>query len=177
MNDEQNQGLGGKLADAYNSILKHSRDGLHKVEQEAGPVLHKLVDSAAEQASALGELTREEANKAGDYLKRDLISAAQFVSRSGKELVDWLRFDVTLIENALLERFSTMVDHTRQELDGLERRADAMGEWHSGEVTGIGTLECKACGEHLHFHHTAHIPPCPKCHGGKFRRISHSDVE
>ncbi|MDH5595020.1 MAG: zinc ribbon-containing protein, partial [Gammaproteobacteria bacterium] len=49
------------------------------------------------------------------------------------------------------------------------------GEWHTGEVVGVGTLRCKACGELLHFHATGHIPPCPKCQKTVFNRVSHSD--
>ena len=67
--------------------------------------------------------------------------------------------------------FSTVVDKTRLELDLLAMQSDALG-WHSGQIAGIGTLECAQCGEQLHFHKTGRIPPCPKCAGTEFARIS-----
>ena len=165
------QHLNEKLIEAYNRMLERTRGAM----AETGKGLHQALDHAMEKASELGELSREEAEKIGDYIKRDLQDAAQFVSESGSELRDWLRFDLEVVENAVLDLFSNMVDHTREELHKLELRANALGEWHTGEITGIGTLQCKSCGEKLHFHHTGHIPPCPKCHGTTYRRISRQD--
>ncbi len=163
--------LNEKLTEAYNRMLERTRSGV----QEAGKGLQHALDAAMEKASELGELSREEAERVGEYVKRDLHDAAEYVSESGSELRDWLRFDVEVVENAVLDLFATMVDHTRDELTKLELRANALGEWHTGEITGIGTLQCKSCGEKLHFHKTGHIPPCPKCHSTAYRRLSTRD--
>jgi len=64
------------------------------------------------------------------------------------------------------------VDKTTIELDQLKARADRLGEWHTGEITGPGTLVCSACNELIHFHKTGHIPPCPKCHATIYKRAS-----
>lgn len=162
-----------KLTEAYNRMLERTRTGMN----EAGKGLQHALDAAMEKASELGELSREEAEKIATYVQRDLEDAAEYINESGTELRDWLRFDLEVVEQALLDLFSTMVDHTREELTRLEMRASAMGEWHTGEITGIGTLQCKSCGEKLHFHHTGHIPPCPKCHGTSFRRLSTRDED
>ena len=42
--------------------------------------------------------------------------------------------------------------------------------YHTGEVTGPGTLVCAECGKELHFHKAGHIPPCPGCRGTRYRR-------
>lgn len=165
------QHMNEKLIEAYNRMLERTRTGMN----EAGKGMQHALDAAMEKASELGELSREEAEKIGEYVKRDLHDAAEFVSESGNELRDWLSFDLEVVENAVLDLFSEMVDHTRDELHKLELRANALGEWHTGEITAIGTLQCKSCGEKLHFHHTGHIPPCPKCHGTAYRRISTRD--
>ena len=171
MNKPLPEGMAEKLTAAYDRMLERTREGIDK----AGKGLQEAVDTAMERATELGELTREEAELVSIYLMRDLEDAAEFVGKSGNELRDWLRFDLEVVEDALLQIFSQMVDHTRVALDDLERRANEVGEWHTGEITGIGTLQCKSCGELMHFHNTGHIPPCPKCHGSKFRRISSSD--
>jgi hypothetical protein len=168
MSDENIPGLDSKLAVAYNLMLERARN----LMSEAGKGAAHGIDAAMEKATELGELSREEAEQVADYVRRDLHDAADFISESGSELGDWLRFDLEVVERSLAEMFAQMVDHTKLELDNLEQRANAIGEWHTGEIVGIGTLECKGCGELLHFHHTGHIPPCPKCRGTTYRRIS-----
>lgn len=168
MSEQQTEGLTGKLTEAYNLMLQRSREAMKNTQSG----VRKAVDTAMEKATELGELTREEAELVSIYVMRDLEDAAAFINTSGKELRDWLRFDLEVVENAVADLFTQMVDHTRLEMDKLEQRANAIGEWHTGEVVGIGTLRCKSCDELLHFHQTGHIPPCPKCHGTTFRRIS-----
>jgi hypothetical protein len=167
MSEQKPEGVAEKLIDAYNLMLDRTRENM----KVAGKELRHGLDAAMEKATELGELSREEAEQVSDYVLRDLHDAADFINESGSELRDWLRFDVQVVEKSLADAFAQMVDHTKMELDQLEQRANAVGEWHTGEIVGIGTLECKGCGEHLHFHKTGHIPPCPKCRGTKYRRI------
>jgi len=166
MNNPLPEDVAKKLSAAYDRTLERTRETMDK----AGKGVREALDMAMEKATELGELSREEADLISIYVMRDLEDAAKFVNKSGQELKDWLRFDLEVVEDALLQIFSNMVDHTRSALDDLQERANAAGEWHTGEVTGIGTLQCKSCGELMHFHQTSHIPPCPKCHGTKFRR-------
>ncbi|GGB54697.1 hypothetical protein F3157_11180 [Virgibacillus dakarensis] len=40
----------------------------------------------------------------------------------------------------------------------------------TGEKPGIGTNQCKNCGETVHpDDNSDHLPPCPKCDGTEFR--------
>lgn len=167
MNNPLPDDVAKKLSDAYDLMLLRTRKTMDKAEKNLGEAL----EMAMEKASELGELTREEADLVSIYIMRDLEDAAKFVEKSGDELRDWLRFDIKVVENTLLDVFSNMVDHTRNALTEIKERANAIGEWHTGEVTGIGTLQCKSCGELMHFHKTGHIPPCPKCHKTRYRRI------
>ncbi|MDH5436596.1 MAG: zinc ribbon-containing protein [Gammaproteobacteria bacterium] len=175
MPDSNERTSNQKLIHAYNTMMERVESVIARADKEGMPVLEKAIEKAAENAHELGELTREEAEKIGSYLKRDLQDAAGYVSESGEQLKEWLSFDLELVENRLMELFSSMVDHTRLELDKLATRADQIGEWHTGEIASVGTLRCKACGELLHFHATGHIPPCPKCKKTVFNRVSHSD--
>lgn len=164
-----------RLAEAYDKMLARVRARVDEMEKDARPMLHHAIENAKETATELEELSREEAEKIGNYLRRDLEHAADFLSRSGKDLGGWLRFDTELTERTLAEMMLQVADRTGVELAEFTVRAEVMAEWHTGEISGIGTLECKSCGEELHFHRTGHIPPCPKCHGTTFRRISDED--
>ncbi len=171
MSDENIPGLDSKLTVAYNLMLERAREVMAK----AGKGASHGIEAAMEKATELEELSREEAEQVAEYVRRDLHDAANFITESGSELRDWLRFDIDVVEQSVAEMFAQMVDHTKLELDKLEKMANAVGEWHTGEVVGIGTLECKGCGEQIHFHKTGHIPPCPKCRGTRYRRISTKD--
>ena len=175
MSESDDRSINQKLVHAYNTMMERVESTIARADKEGMPALEKTIDKAAETAHELGELTKEESEKIGVYLKRDLQDAAGYLSETGEQLKEWLSFDRELVENRLMELFSTMVDHTKLELDKLATRADQIGEWHTGEITSVGTLRCKACGELLHFHATGHIPPCPKCKKTAFTRVSHSD--
>ncbi len=168
-NEEQNT-QHERHVHAYERMLERVRQAVAEAGEGIKPKIDELVDAAAEKATELGELTREEAEKIAEYLKRDLHSAASFLhSDEAKELKDWLRMDLELIEARILDALSLLVDPTEVEWILLAERA-RLAEWHTGEITGPGVLVCVNCGEELHFTKPGHIPPCPKCKGTVFRR-------
>lgn len=159
-----------RLVTAYNHMLDSLHDWLEKAEEKTAPLLERGLEKAREAASDLGELSREDIDKVSGWLKRDLDAAGNWLGENTDEFKDTLDFDLQLAESRLLKMFSTVADRTTLELKELEYRANLVGEWHTGEITGIGSLTCSGCGEVLHFHNTGHIPPCPKCHGTVFKR-------
>jgi len=162
-------------SNAYERMLQRTRDLLESATQELKPSFGKALDEAREQASRLGELTREEAETVAEYLRRDIHDAAEYLADQGGDLRDWLRFDIQLVEDRILDAFALAADTTKLELQRLAERAREIGEWHTGEITGPGTLVCKACEEELHFHKTGRIPPCPKCKATRYRRGEHTE--
>ncbi|NOX42661.1 MAG: zinc ribbon-containing protein [Gammaproteobacteria bacterium] len=163
-----------KHVNAYNRMLENAKTFIDEAEKEFGPKVQFGIDAAKDKISELGELTREEVDKIGDYLHRDLDDAGKFLQENGKELSDWLKFDIELIEDRFIDTFSVVADQTKVELALLADRANKVGVWKTGEITGIGTLVCKSCGEELHFHKPGHIPPCPKCKASEFKRPASS---
>ena len=159
-----------KLVEAYHRMMERVHQAFEETESRALPTLKNSVDKARETAVELEELTHDEAEKVAYYLKRDVQDAGHHLSETGHELADWLRFDIDRIEDRLLALFSQIADRTRVELAELEETLKEDPPYHSGEVTGPGTLYCVTCNEAVHFHHTARIPECPKCGSNNFRR-------
>jgi len=159
-----------KLVHAYNRMMERVRHTLEETESRAVPTIRHSVDKARKTAVELEELTHDEADKVAYYLKRDVQDAGRHLAESSRELGDWLRFDIDRIEDRLLEIFARVADRTRIEWVELRQQLEKDPPYHSGEVTGPGTLYCSACNEALHFHHTARIPACPECGSGTFRR-------
>jgi len=159
------------LGEAYELLLDKAIEEAQTAKQKSGPALHHLIDELAEKSSEVNELASEEAVKISKYLKRDLLDAATYLEKSGKALKDWLGFDLALIEDRLRDNFIQAADQTTIELLKLKQAAELAG-YHTGEITGPGTLVCDACGEKLHFHKAGHIPPCPKCQGSRYHRTT-----
>lgn len=164
------QNLDQKLIAAYDSMMNRVAKLLDSAEQQALPALQKNIDKAKSQAIELKEVTKEEAERLGEYVRRDLNDAAEYLEHTGEELSTWLSFDLELVEERLLDVFAKVADKTRLELAQLKAQAKMAQEYHTGEITSIGTLACQSCDSLLHFKKTSKIPPCPKCHQTTFVR-------
>ncbi|MHB9100997.1 MAG: zinc ribbon-containing protein [Sulfuricella sp.] len=153
------------LGEAYEVLLGKALQKAH----QSGAALHHVIGEVRGDTPALNKLKEEDVVKLEGYVKRDLIDAARYRDKTGKALQDWLGFDLTLIKHEFLEMFSAAADKTTTELLLLKMQAEN-AEYHTGELTGLGTLVCDQCGEKLHFHKPGHIPPCPKCNSTHFHR-------
>lgn len=158
------------MSEAYEKLLTLSIKEAKLLKEKTGPALHKIIDDISLRASDFGELSSAELKKVSDYLKRDLSEAASYMAKNNAEFKEWLALDTELIEDYLLDQFSSAADQTTVELNKLKATA-ATAEYHTGEITGPGVLSCDACGEQLHFDKAGHIPPCPKCKETRFHRL------
>lgn len=159
-----------RMVDAYEQMLELVYKGVEQLEDKAIPALRERLDQAREKMSELGELTREEIDHLSIYLERDLKDAGRHLVDTGEEFRHWLRFDVALIEARLLEMLAQVADQTSVELAQLAEQAQHPS-YHTGELTGPGTLVCESCSEQLQFHKAGRIPPCPRCHASSFQRL------
>ncbi len=161
---------GDALEQAYQNMMTQLKAGWELVREQTLPSLKQQVDKVVEKTVELEELSEEEAERVGGYLKRDIEDAAQFIAETDQELRDWLQFDLALIEESLLHVLETSVNHTRDELLKLSLDAKLVSEWHTGQITGPGTLVCGQCQTSMQFHKPGRIPPCPHCSHTVFER-------
>ena len=158
------------LGAAYEKMYERAAENLHSTEKKSAQLLHKLIDEAKNKAVELKELSEDDAAKLADWLKRDLDDTVNYLSETGLELKDWLGFETTLLESAVLDLMLKAADKTTVELLTMKDYARQPHAYHTGEITGPGTLVCDQCSEKLHFHRAGKIPPCPKCHATTFHR-------
>jgi hypothetical protein len=171
----QSSNLNSRLTEAYRHMMKRVKahlDELEQAEKEFLPNLQQSIEHAAERSVELGELTREEAQLIGNYLKRDIEDAGHYLAKTGHDLREWLRFDLELIEERLLDLFSSAADKTRLQMLAFKKNLEQASRYQTGEITGPGTLQCDNCGERLAFYTVAPIPACPNCAGTTFNRVS-----
>lgn len=155
----------------YQALMEALKGIWEDAENRTVPPLKEGLELSKQRLSELGELTKEELDKVSGYLQRDLHDAAEFLQQNGKNLGDWLKRDLEFAEYKFAELFADLAETTRSKLDEFAERARKVGEWHTGEITGIGILQCQSCGEKLHFNTAGHVPPCPKCQGTVFRKL------
>jgi len=159
------------LGEVYETMYEHVADGLHKAKDKSGPLIHELVDDAKEKVKKIEAVTEEDAENLATWLKRDLDDAIHYLSETENAFRDWLGFETSLIKNELIQAMLDTADKTTLALLRMKENARERTVYHTGEVVGFGTLICDACGEKLHFHNAARVPPCPKCHETRFHRI------
>lgn len=157
------------LGEAYELLLEKTLAKTRALERVTARAVHDMVDKARDELVDLGRVTEKEGEELAAALKRDLTEAARYLQETGRDLRDWLGFDLELLEDRFREDFFAAADQTTVALNALRLAAEA-AEYHSGEITGPGTLVCLACGERLHFKRAGRLPPCPRCHGTRFRR-------
>lgn len=167
----ENKQDSNRLVNAYNAIMKQLHQLVDKTDKEIKPKIIHALENIDDQAEHLGELTREEMELLNAYITRDLHDAAEFLEENSAEFKDWINLQTDLVEGQLLDVMPPLVDETRLALEQIRERADRFGEWHTGEVVAPGLFECKQCHKQIELHKTAHIPPCPKCHGSVYKRV------
>jgi len=112
------------------------KTAIEEAEEAAPPALLKYIENARETAVDLGELTRDEAEKIAAWLERDLQDAGHHLLTTGKELGDWLHFDIDLIEARLLDALLLAADHTCQEMRQFEQEIKDGPAWNAGACHG-----------------------------------------
>ncbi len=171
MNQKQTLPLDEALSHAYDRISELAQKILGEKQRQNAQAVADSVHEAKELLLKAGEIPQEHAEDIAASVLRDLHDAAEHLLMEERDLTDWLRLDLLLIEKKLLHRFQALVDFTKVELSHLKKTLQRLDEWRTGEITTIGTLQCKKCREILHFHKTGRIPPCPKCKGTLFQRV------
>ena len=155
---------------AYDDMMMRVKTAFEEAEESTLPVLRKFIHKARDTAVELEELTKEEAEKVSTYLQRDIEDAGKHLAETGHELGDWLRFDVDLVEDRLLEILDRVADHTKLEMLQFKHDIEEGPAWNTGEITGPGTLVCETCQATVRFHATGEIPACPNCGHTVFHR-------
>ncbi|MGQ9659496.1 MAG: zinc ribbon-containing protein [Thermochromatium sp.] len=171
MSEEHTHDTTDRLVDAYERMLKQTHEAIEKA-QESVPLFREILAKVRERMIELGELTREEAERVSDYIRRDIEEAASYIADTGRDLRDWWRFDLELMERRLFDMFKLVADQTSLQLAQWTETARQMSLYQAGEITGPGTLICDQCGAEIHFVKASRIPPCADCGGLRFRRRS-----
>ncbi len=160
------------LGRIYENMYEHVVDNLHTAEDKTEHLAHKLIDEAKEKTIKIEKQSQKEAEMLAHYLKRDLSDTAHYLSNTGHELKNWLGFETALLESEFLDLLLKVADKTTVKLLQMKEESNSSTSFHTGEVTGPGTLVCDECGEKLYFYKAGKIPACSKCNAETFHRVT-----
>jgi hypothetical protein len=171
MSDKKYTDPMGILSEVYETMYEQVADNLHKAKRQSSTLVRDLIEEAVEKVVKVEGIAADDAEKLATWLRRDFDDVINYVSETDYAVKDWLGFETSLIKNELIKAMLDTADKTTLALLRMKENAHKPYDYHTGEVTGLGTLICDECGEKLHFHKAGHIPPCPKCHNTSFHRI------
>ncbi len=155
------------IVETYNHILENLSEIKSSVEDLSREDLSMKIAYAKNKLHNLEDITKEEIDLITKYLYKDIIAAKDNISKTTSQIKDWIIKDIGLTEDKLLHLFTKVVDQSRVELQQME---NLLHEWHSGEVTSIGTLECKSCGTKITITETQIIKNCSNCGAEVFQK-------
>jgi hypothetical protein len=159
-----------KLVSGYEKMLTDIGVFIEGAEDTAQQNIEIAFENAKENIAELKEFTEEEIEHIQRYLIRDLKHASESAKISQKELADWFKFDIKLLESRLWETVFSIADPTWLSLSKFKEAA-FHHEYKTGQLTGPSSLQCTSCGKTHHFYKVSHIPPCSKCKKTSFKRI------
>ncbi len=165
------QDLDNRLVRAYNDMMHAIRDVFDMADAETTDIsLQQALNRASERLIEVGDITVAEAAQISSFIKRDINDAAEYLMESSAEFTDWLMLDIEIVERKIVDLFLSVADTTRIELDQLKQTSTEHARYHTGEVTGPGTLECVECGKLIAYPTTSVIFRCPECSHDIFKR-------
>ncbi|WP_083704768.1 zinc ribbon-containing protein [Motiliproteus sp. MSK22-1] len=157
----------------YNRLLERVYLALEGFEEKSWPFIKKKIEEAAEVELAAEEMTKDELNLLQAYLKRDLKDLGYYAHKTGEGVASWLKFDLNILEQRIVDMLKGMADKTRVEQVELNQLLEHGPEdYIAGEVSGVGTLRCLDCGSLVQLTKTAVIEPCHQCNSHYFHRDS-----
>lgn len=160
-----------KLVAAFEHMVENVSESMHQAEEALAPTVDEMVHNAQQIAHEIYALTQEEADSLGATLKRDMHKANKALNQQGKELRDWLSFDLTLIEDRFIDMIAQAADKTWLDFRAFEQEQHKTNLYRSGDVCSAGSFCCKHCGETIRLSGTGQIPRCPACERKKFYRV------
>ncbi|MCW8884682.1 MAG: zinc ribbon-containing protein [Motiliproteus sp.] len=157
----------------YNRLLERVYLSIDGFEKRSWPFIKEKIEEAAEVELAAEEMTREELDLLQAYLKRDLKDLGYYAHKTGEGVASWLKFDLNILEQRVVEMLKELADKTRIEQVELNQRlGHGPEDYIVGEISGVGTLRCLECGSLVQLTEAAVIEPCHQCQSHYFHRDS-----
>lgn len=152
----------------YDRFAERSRELFEAGQEKSKEAMDKSIEMAREQFAAAGEFSAEQGEAFKKYMRRDLAQTEADMRSLGQEAAE--RFHPARLGAGAMSSMARLLQATGSALQNLSQKAEAVLHFNTGEITAAGTLTCTICGQAVQLKRSAHIPPCPRCHGTEFRK-------
>lgn len=152
----------------YDRFTERARELFDAGQEKSREAMEKAMESAREQIAAAGEFSAEQGELFKQFMRRDLEQTALDMQALGQEAKE--RLHPARLGAGALSSLARLLDVTGSALGFLSRKAEDALHYNTGDITAAGTLTCMQCGQKVQLKRTSKIPPCPSCHGTRFRK-------
>lgn len=160
----------GHLVDGYNKMMERIKSTIDNATEATPPTLQTALDLAINKAKADHELTQDEAEKIASTIKHDLNDAAEHLMETNSDFTEWLKMDLDVLEQKVLDLFLSVADHTRMEIKQFI--GDINDSTHyATELVCRGDYKCKHCNNVIHVAAVSPLMSCPVCKQTEFIRF------
>ena len=158
-----------KIVDSYEKMAERAHQLFTESSEKTLANLEVAIEKAREGLVKAGEVSQSESQRLKEYLRRDLEQGAKYFDTFKEQASEKLQ--PGRVRAGLLDLTATLAHSASHLFDRLGEWADSTASFHTGQVTGPGTLMCRQCGKEMNFKKSGNIPPCPSCKKTEFRRI------
>ncbi len=158
----------GSRAKLYERLAIKTKKAFESGKESGAEQLDAALKAAREGMEKAGEFSREEGRELARFLRRDLKLAQEQMEKFGEATKEHLH--PKRVASGVLDLASSLLEGAGETLQEWADKAEEALSFHTGEITGPGTLTCTACGTELKMTGTKKIPPCPKCGKTDFRK-------
>jgi isocitrate dehydrogenase len=158
----------GRREALYDRFAERTRELFEASQEKGKEAMNKSIEMAREQFVAAGEFSAEQGEAFRKYMRRDLAQTEADMHTLGQEAAE--RFNPARLGVGALSSMARLLQATGAALQNLSQKAEDALHFNTGEITTAGTLTCTKCGQKVQLKRSAHIPPCPGCHGTEFRK-------
>lgn len=156
------------LVSRFDQLAARAKEIFEASADRSPEALEAALAEAREGFEAAGELSRDDGEKLKGWLRRDLQLArrcAHLVQASPRGGLDH-----DPVSAGYLALAAAVLDSRSEALTAWAAEVDEATKFHTGEITGPGTLSCGLCGTATHLLASSRIPPCAKCQAAVFTK-------
>ena len=153
----------------YQKVLERLRSQLTNLDKLNAAQFREWLDKSADYVQAACDMTRDELELIASYVRRDVASFADSYRRNSDAFKDSPTYQA--LESGFWHWLLELTDKTKCEWVEIADDLKHHGEYHSGEVVGLGTLTCENCGHQHTIDHPEVLGTCPECDGDEFIRV------
>jgi len=168
MTDKTDKSQEDEEVTKYEKLASRTRELFEQAREKSASGLDSALDHAKDELVAAGEFSAKQGERLRKYVRRDLNATSEDVQKLLEKIQKGTH------PSRVGAGFLGLVHHVSESLgsafDKLATKTEEKLTYHTGEISGPGTLICTKCSKAHHLYHTGRVPPCSGCKRTEFRK-------